>query len=582
VAPSIASAAPAGGTQGAAYSHTCTASGSTPITYSVTSGALPTGLTLSSGGVISGTPTVAGTFTGTIGAANGTAPNASQAFSITIAQGIVFTSAPPPSNGNVVSAYNHTCTVIGTAPVTFSVTSGALPTGLTLSAAGVISGTPNTVGTFNGVITAANGLAPAATQNFTIVIAPATAGTLTLTATLGTLGSGSDEHWSVAWITKSDGTFVKTVDIRGNELNFWDVHWNDHCSTWYAARGASQALDGFTSATSTSYAAPLVVTWNGRDASNNLMPDGTYKLWVQYAENIDPASGPFTTGGLTWTKGPTVSTINPPNQGSNFTAMSMVWTPAVTAAPEIAVEQPAGTNLADGGTKDFGSVIIGANSTLTFTIKNTGAADLTGLTITKDGSNPADFTIVATPVAPVAGPAGTTTFAVQFTPGAAGSRSASIHLANNDSDENPFDITLTGTGITAYDSWAISAGLGAGADPAAAPKGDGVTNLQKFAFNMDASKADLRRLVVGAGGLAGLPGTEVASGPVLRMEYIRRKASTNPGITYTAQLGSDLTGWTTVAGVATSIDGTWERVLVTDPPPAGAAKRFGRLKVSQP
>jgi hypothetical protein len=407
---------------------------------------------------------VAGTFTGTIGAANGTVPNASQAFSITIAQGIVFTSAPPPSTGNVVSVYNHTCSVIGTAPVTFAVTTGALPTGLTLSSAGVISGTPSTVGTFNGVITAANGLAPAATQNFTVVIAPATAGTLTLTATLRSLGSGSDEHWSVAWITKSDGTFVKTVDIRGNELNFWDVHWNDHCSTWYAARGASQALDGFTSATSPSYAAPLVVSWNGRDASNNLMPDGTYKLWVQYAENIDPASGPFTTGGLTWTKGTTASTVNPPNQGSNFTAMSLVWTPT----------------------------------------------------------------------------------------------------------------------LSAYDSWAVSAGLGAGADPAAAPKGDGVTNLQKFAFNMDGSKADLRRLVVGAGGLAGLPGTEVASGPVLRMEYIRRKAATNPGITYTAQFGSDLTGWTTVVGQATSIDNTWERVLVTDPPPGGNPKRFGRVKVSQP
>ncbi|MCX6875624.1 MAG: SUMF1/EgtB/PvdO family nonheme iron enzyme [Verrucomicrobia bacterium] len=106
------------------------------------------------------------------------------------------------------------------------------------------------------------------------------------------------------------------------------------------------------------------------------------------------------------------------------------------------MEQPVGTNIADGGTKDFGS-----SSRVTFTIRNTGTANLTGLTITKDGTNAADFTVTANPVAPVSGPSGTTTFTVAFTPTAVGVRSAAIHIANNDSDENPFDITLTGTGI---------------------------------------------------------------------------------------------------------------------------------------
>jgi copper(I)-binding protein len=116
-------------------------------------------------------------------------------------------------------------------------------------------------------------------------------------------------------------------------------------------------------------------------------------------------------------------------------------------APEIAVEQPAGTNIADAGAKDFGSVNVGSNTSLSFTIKNTGTANLTGLAITKDGTNPADFTVTSSPVAPVAGPNGTTTFTVQFAPGAVGPRSAVIRIASNDGDENPFDITLTGTGI---------------------------------------------------------------------------------------------------------------------------------------
>jgi hypothetical protein len=415
-----------------------------------------------------------------------------------------------------------------------------------------------------------------------------TGGIVSLSATLGSYGGA--EHWSVAWVTKADGTFIKTLDIRGNFYDgdlaaFWDTHWNDHCPSWVAARGASQGLDGFTGATAANYNppnSPLNVTWNGRDANNTLMPDGTYKLWVQYSEDDEAAPGPVTTSGLTWTKGASATSSSPANQGTSFTAMSINWTPTPPPAPEIAVEQPLVTNLTDGGAKDFGTVILGSSASLTFTVKNTGNADLTGLTITQDGTHSADFSISALPVAPVSGPSGLTTFIVQFTPSGAGARSAAIHLASNDGDENPFDLTLTGTGISAFDSWAAGAGLGAGADPMATQKGDGVSNLEKFAFNLDASKADVRRLVVGGGGLTGLPGTTLIAGPTLRLEYLRRKASSNPGITYVAQFGSDLTGWVPATGTPTSIDDTWERVVVDDAPPVGSTKRFGRVVVSQP
>jgi uncharacterized membrane protein len=116
-------------------------------------------------------------------------------------------------------------------------------------------------------------------------------------------------------------------------------------------------------------------------------------------------------------------------------------------AAEIAVEQPAFTNVPDGGSRSFGSVLLGSSASLTFTIKNSGNIDLTGLTITKDGTHADDFTITTAATAPVSGPSGSTTFTVQFTPSALGTRTAAIHIASNDADENPFDIALSGTGI---------------------------------------------------------------------------------------------------------------------------------------
>ncbi len=330
VPPTFTSVAPpATGVIGVAYNHTCTASGTTPITFTVSSGALPTGLTLSTAGAITGSPSVTGTFTGTIQAANGTAPNATQNFSIIITQAPAFTSAAPPATGTTGIAYNHACTASGTAPVTFTVTSGNLPTGLTMNSAGVISGTPTAVGTFTGTITAANGTLPDATQNFSITIgAPLvfTPGTASLQVTLTQMFAG--EHDAVVWVTKADGTFIKTLWKQGDP-DFAGADWLDHFNTWNTARNGSTAFDGYTSPTAMDYNAPnspIILSWNGRDASNNIVPDGTYKFWVQYAEQ-DNDQGPVTTGGLTWTKGATATSVTPANQAPNFSNMSIVWTP---------------------------------------------------------------------------------------------------------------------------------------------------------------------------------------------------------------------------------------------------------------
>ena len=70
-APTITTTTLAGGTVGTPYSRTLTATGDTPITWTLDSGTLPTSLTISTAGVISGTPTVANTFNFKVKATNG-------------------------------------------------------------------------------------------------------------------------------------------------------------------------------------------------------------------------------------------------------------------------------------------------------------------------------------------------------------------------------------------------------------------------------------------------------------------------------------------------------------------------------
>lgn len=119
--------------------------------------------------------------------------------------------------------------------------------------------------------------------------------------------------------------------------------------------------------------------------------------------------------------------------------------------PEIVVEQPAGADLADNGSRSFPLVNEGASSDLVFTVKNTGAADLLLDGTPKVSVNGADagmFSVIAQPSSPVAPSGGSTTFTVRFSPTSGGAKSAALHIANNDGDEAPFDINLTGTANT--------------------------------------------------------------------------------------------------------------------------------------
>jgi hypothetical protein len=138
-----------------AYSATLSAVGGTPpYSWSVKSGTLPAGLSLSTAGVIAGTPIAAGAANITLQVSDSAAmPQTAVSGNLTLAISggtlkITSTTADP---GTVGTAYNFQLTASGgVPPYTWAGASGStLPAGLALSTAGVVSGTPTASGTFN-------------------------------------------------------------------------------------------------------------------------------------------------------------------------------------------------------------------------------------------------------------------------------------------------------------------------------------------------------------------------------------------------------------------------------------------------
>jgi large repetitive protein len=162
-----------GGTVGVPYSQTLAGSGGTPpYVWSISSGALPPGLQLNPAtGVISGTPTATGPnlFTVTLTDSAGLTAGPQQL-------DIIITTLSITSSNALSAAYNtvfsQTLTATGgTPPYTWSISSGALPTGLQLSSGGVISGTPAASGTFSATLKVTDSAQLTATQAITIAVA---------------------------------------------------------------------------------------------------------------------------------------------------------------------------------------------------------------------------------------------------------------------------------------------------------------------------------------------------------------------------------------------------------------------------
>jgi hypothetical protein len=169
----------ADGVVGVPYTQTLAATGGNAnYSWSLSTGTLPAGLFLNTSGVISGTPTAVTSGTSFVVQVQDTGTpqqTKTQILSIRMAAPLVITTANLPGAKYGV-AYSQTLAASGgIAPLTWSLAagSGPLPTGLALSAAGVLSGTPTAVGTFSFTVQVADAGGPqqVVTKPFSIIVA---------------------------------------------------------------------------------------------------------------------------------------------------------------------------------------------------------------------------------------------------------------------------------------------------------------------------------------------------------------------------------------------------------------------------
>ncbi len=184
------------GTNGVAYNQALAASGGqAPYLWTNSSGTLPTGLTLATNGVISGTPTTNGTYNFTVKVTDASSSTATQALTLNISPPLEVTTVSLPSGTNGFGYSQQLSAVNGQPPYSWSLLSDSLPAGLTLTTGGLISGTPTTNGTFNFTVKVTDASSSTATQALTLNISPPLEVT-TVSLPSGTNGFGYSQQLS--------------------------------------------------------------------------------------------------------------------------------------------------------------------------------------------------------------------------------------------------------------------------------------------------------------------------------------------------------------------------------------------------
>ncbi len=239
-------------------------------------------------------------------------------------------------------------------------------------------------------------------------------------------------------------------------------------------------------------------------------------------------------------------------------------------SPEIRVVDADSLEIVDGGSVDLHQVALESTYTLLLYVENTGAGLMEGVRASLSGTDADEFSLVELPSEEI-GAGFSSAVTLLLDPDSSGPKSATLHLTSTDDDERPYDIAITAEVLSAlqlYQNWAADHGLtGADADPEAIVFADGLTNLFKYALNLDGSKADSHPLVPNAGS-SGIPilFRRPYDPSIVRFQFVRRRGS---GLIYTPMYSSSLDAESFTAGGGITyidpIDDQWERIAVDNP-----------------
>ncbi len=192
------------------------AGGVGPYTWSVIAGSLPPGLTLQSDGELSGEPVASGSFSLTVEATDSTSPTPNVAtvpLTLSVApSGPLAVAVPSLPSGTEGQSYEAALEATGgITPYVWSIASGSLPTGMTLNAAGELSGIPTASGTFTFTASTTDAATPpdTAADTLTLVITPAAP--LAIVGTTLQPGTAGDHYEGTLNATGGVGPYTWTL-----------------------------------------------------------------------------------------------------------------------------------------------------------------------------------------------------------------------------------------------------------------------------------------------------------------------------------------------------------------------------------
>ena len=288
--PVINSLATASGPSLSPFSYTITASNS-PTSYNATG--LPAGLSIDTGtGIISGTPTTAGTSMVTLSATNA-GGTGTETLTLTVTPPEPAINSSATFTGTAFSSLNYTITA-NYGPTSFSAT--GLPPGLTLNTTtGVISGTTTSIGTFNVTLSATNAYGTG-TEALTLTLNPPP--TIQWTGTSSLTWDTTTQNWvngSTA-TTYADGDYVNFDDSGTGGIISLSGAFSPSTVT------VTTSVKGYSLAGSGSLYGPMTLTKNGTTTLSlsgaNTFTGGTQLLGGQI--NISASSTALGTGTLTF------------------------------------------------------------------------------------------------------------------------------------------------------------------------------------------------------------------------------------------------------------------------------------------